>query len=170
MNRKIFWRHGKRNISVMENAYKRAEEIGGTDILEVMEDEALKEAEKHCVIIPGAKLYVNRKTEKLAVTPENFHLLKEDEIEGVICFIGKIALARREDDSQDVVKIHTSPAVLKCPSCSAFQLMEEMENAKEENAAVSYKIYMSEKNDLFGVYMSFLKTAYPKVGIELILE
>ncbi|MBQ7242277.1 MAG: hypothetical protein IJS35_05800 [Firmicutes bacterium] len=169
MKRRILWQWGKLNKETMETAYARAEKNGDSDILEMMEERALAEAKAHCVIIPGAFLYVNHGEERIKVTPETFDKLNEGEVEGVICFLGKVGLMKREESGKNIT-ILTTPAILKCPSCAAFQLMEELENIDGKTEEMSYKICVGGKNDFLGVCMGFLKKTYPWADIDVILQ
>lgn len=169
MKRRILWQWGKLNKETMETAYARAEKNGDSDILEMMEERALAEAKAHCVIIPGAFLYVKHGEERIKVTPETFDKLNEGEVEGVICFLGKVGLMKREESGKNIT-IFTTPAILKCPSCAVFQLMEELENMDGKTEEMSYKICVGGKNDFLGVCMGFLKKTYPWADIDVILQ
>jgi len=169
MMRKILWQWGKLDKELMESAYARAEKNGDSDILEMMEERALAEAKANCVIIPGAFLYVNHGDERIKVTPETFGKLNEGEVEGVICFLGKVGLMKREE-SEGEIKILTTPAIMKCPACASFQLLEELERMEGTTNGVSYKIYVGGKNDFLGVCMGFLKKTYPRADINVIVR
>lgn len=165
MSRKILWKSGKLDKVLMEKAYSRIVSETDMEIVEFMEGMALKESKENCVIMPGAYLCVKRREEKMYVRPDTYDLLNDGEKEGVICFLGKVAMVKAKKVSELEYHINAVQVTLKCPACFAFLLMSELEKLQDKVKHFTVKIYVPEKGELLNIYMGLLKNMYPWADI-----